>query len=400
MGLYSEYLERRFNFEQLAAERKVQLTRISQMRQRPILVYAANLQRSQQPIGINFTDLLPIQDQLANCSGEAIDLLIETGGGSGETVEDIVKLVRGRFGSLGVIVPGVAKSAGTILAMAADEILMEASSALGPIDAQINHQGKVFSAHALLEGMNKIKAEVVTTGALNRAYIPILQNLTPGDLQHAENAYDFARELVTDWLVQYKFKDWTTHSSTGDPVTADERVQRAREIAERLRDHGIWKTHGRSIKIDDLRKMRLKITDYSESPELADAIRRYYTLLQITFDTNVFKLFETPTSQIMRVEKVEQIELAGALPPAKGRPGGLRMPPGAAGAIIGVPCPTCKTELRLGAKFDKNAPKPPAGVLPFPADNKVNCPACGNVVDVSGPRRVLEGQMGRPVVTD
>ncbi|MBA2353074.1 MAG: hypothetical protein H0V80_00250 [Acidobacteria bacterium] len=92
MGLYSEYLERRFSFEQLAAERKAQLTRISALRGRAILVYAANLQKSQQPVGINFTDLLPIQDQLANCDGEAIDLLIETGGGSGETVEDIVKL--------------------------------------------------------------------------------------------------------------------------------------------------------------------------------------------------------------------------------------------------------------------------------------------------------------------
>ena len=212
---------------------------------------------------------MPFQDQISNLSGTRIDIILETPGGSGEIVEDIVKLLRSKYESIGVIVPGVAKSAGTIFAMGGDEILMEPASALGPIDAQIVYQGKVFSAHALLEGMKKIKDEVTQTGTLNKAYIPILQNISPGELQHAENAYDFARDLVMDWLVKYKFKNWMTHSSTGAPVTDDERKARAREIAERLRDHGKWKTHGRSVKIDDLRAMKLLVNDYSQDPGFA-----------------------------------------------------------------------------------------------------------------------------------
>ena len=86
---------------------------------------------------------------------------------------------------------------------------------LGPIDAQIFYQGKRFSADALLEGMEKIKKEVVDTGTLNRAYIPILQGISPGELQNAENALSFAKILVTQWLAQYKFRTWTTHSSNG-----------------------------------------------------------------------------------------------------------------------------------------------------------------------------------------
>jgi ClpP class serine protease len=126
--------------------------------------------------------------------------------------------------------------------MAADEILMEAASALGPIDAQIVWQGKVFSAQALLEGMEKIKEDVVRTGSLNRAYVPILQNISPGELQGAQNAYDFARDLVRDWLVRYKFKDWTVHEGSGQVVTPEQRADRARSIADALRDHGKWKT--------------------------------------------------------------------------------------------------------------------------------------------------------------
>lgn len=46
--------------------------------------------------------------------------------------------------------------------------------------------------------------------------------------------------------------------------------------------------------------MRLRITDYGQQAELANAIRRYYTLLQMTFATNIYKVFETPTSQVDR----------------------------------------------------------------------------------------------------
>jgi ClpP class serine protease len=47
------------------------------------------------------------------------------------------------------------------MVMAADEILMDAASALGPIDAQIFWQGKVFSADALLEGFEKMGLQEV-----------------------------------------------------------------------------------------------------------------------------------------------------------------------------------------------------------------------------------------------
>jgi hypothetical protein len=396
MGIYSEYLDRHFTIEQLSAERKRQLKRIGEIRGRDVLVFAANLQKSQQPIAINYTDLLPFQDQLSNLSGRAIDVILETPGGSGETVEDIVKLLRSKYESLGVIVPGVAKSAGTLFAMAADEILMETASALGPIDAQITSQGKVFSAHALLEGLNKIKEEVTETGTLNKAYIPILQNLSPGELQHAQNAYDFAHDLVQDWLVRYKFKDWTTHLSTGLPVTVAERIARAHDIAEQLRNHGKWKTHGRSIKIDDLRAMRLLVTDYAETPSLCDAIRRYYTLLQMTFASNVFKIFETPQSQIVRMEAIQQVVVpgsAGPLPPLGGQPQNLLA------VEITVGCGKCGNQMRVHVPFAKGLPVPP-GTLRFPTDSKIKCSSCGTEHDLNQARQQLEAQTKKAIVTD
>jgi len=81
MGIYSEYLDRRFNANELAAERKRQLKRISEIRGRDVLAFAANLTNSRQPIAINYSDLLPFQDQLSNLSGSKIDVILETPGG-------------------------------------------------------------------------------------------------------------------------------------------------------------------------------------------------------------------------------------------------------------------------------------------------------------------------------
>ena len=287
-----------------------------------------------------------------------------------------------KYEEVTVIVPGWAKSAGTIIAMAGDEILMEPASALGPIDAQMSWQGKVFSADALIEGMEKIKREVERTGTLNRAYIPMLQALSPGELQSAENALNFAQKLVADWLAQYKFKNWNRHSSTGRKVTAAERKNRAEEIAKELCDHKRWLTHGRSIKIADLEAMRLRITDYSKQSELAEAIRRYHTLLQMTFDlTNIYKLFETPDSQIMRF----------VTPTVS--------PPQEADAVMfDLPCPKCRTVFKMQGNLKKSPLQP--GHHKFPSDNRFKCPACGADIDLADARRQIEVQSKKPLIDE
>ena len=384
MGIYSEYLDQQLGFPELTNERKRQLERISQIRGRDVLVFAADLNKAQAAIAIHYADLLPISDQLANLKGNALDLILETPGGSGEVAEDIVRLLRGKYEEVSVIVPGCAKSAGTLIAMAADEILMEPVSALGPIDAQITWQGKSFSADALIQGMEKIKREVQVEGLLNKAYIPILQGISPGELQHAENALDFSKILVTNWLAKYKFRTWATHSTTQNTVTEEDRKQRAEEIATKLCDHSRWLTHARSIKIDDLEDMKLRITNYSTAGDLADAIRRYYTLLQMTFSGNMYKVFETPKSQIYRFQ-------------APVVPAPAQQPAPAEAAIIDAKCLKCGTTSRVQANLGKKQPLQ-EGSVPFPADNKFHCPNCGTETDLSDVRRQLEAQSKKKVV--
>ncbi len=383
MGVYSEYLDRPLSFPQLLDERKIQLKRISEFRGRDILVYASDLTNSKASISIDYSDLLPIKDQLANLQGKSLDLILETPGGSGEVAEDIVKLLRHKYDEIAVIIPGWCKSAGTLISMAADEILMDHSSSVGPIDAQLFWQGKIFSADALIEGMKKIKEEVEGTGRLNKAYVPILQGISPGELQSAQNALNFAKELVTQWLAKFKFRNWNTHRSTGKPVTEEERTKRAKEIADELCKHGHWLTHGRSIKMEDLEAMRLQITDYSENEKLADAIQRYHTLLQMTFSTGIYKVFETPTSQIYRA--LQQIQ-QGPLPLKNNDV-----------AMVEITCKKCGKKTRVQANLEKAFPLQ-EGCVAFPADNKLYCQQCHEAIDLNEIRRQIEQQTKKKVI--
>jgi len=157
MGVYSEYINKRLTFDQISTERKNQLKKISSLRGRDILVYASDFNKGNAPISIIPADFLPFKDQLSYVKTKEVDIILETPGGIAETVEDMVDMIRSRHERLGIIIPGMAKSAGTIFSMAGDEILMSDTSALGPIDAQVVSNGKRFSADAFIDGLEKIK---------------------------------------------------------------------------------------------------------------------------------------------------------------------------------------------------------------------------------------------------
>lgn len=388
MGIYSEYLALNLDFNALTKERKSLLSKISNLRgNRDILVYASDLNKNQAPISIDYSDIMPFQDQLANMKGNAIDIILETPGGFAEVVEDLVKLVRSRYEHVGIIVPGYSKSAGTIFAMAGDEILMGTTSALGPIDAQIIANGKRFSAEAFLDGLRKIKDEVQEKG-LNLAYVPMLQNISPGEIQHCENAQYFSQKLVSEWLAKYKFKKWLTHSSNGLKVTAEDKVKRANEIGAKLCSHSAWLTHGRSIKIEDFINMKLEILDYSKDAKLNDVIIRYYTLLRMTFDqTGIYKIFETPDSQVMRF-------ISPQIPPPKQESPSKT----AKSAKFNFVCPKCNTNFVIQANLESNVPIE-KDAQPYPVEtNMFNCPKCSTQSNLVPARLQIEAQSNRKIV--
>ncbi len=387
-GLLHEYFTRNLTAKQIQKERRAQLARIGALRKSAVLTYAARLTAMpvQAPTQILYDDLLPFKDMLANCDGDRIAIILETNGGVGEIGREMVEILHERFKHVTFIVPGTAKSTGTIMVLGADEIMMGTSSSLGPIDAQIAQDGKQYSADALIEGLDRIKEEVVNSGKLNAAYIPILQKLSPGELEHARNALQFARETVREWLVKYKFREWEHHSSTGLPVTLDDKRNRADEIAAALCSQARWRTHGRSIRIADLRALRLKITNYDDDPELADAVNRYYVLLRMMFETgNIYKIVETPAATLAMRFNVEatQIEQAGIQATQQAR------------SVVGdVPCPHCGTAIKIQIDFEPGVPRTPSAIR-YPAGGQLPCPSCGDTVNLKPALAEVEASVGK-----
>ena len=78
--------------------------------------------------------------------GPDLDLIVHSPGGSSEAAEQIVRYLRSRYSYIRVIVPLQAMSAGTMIACAADEIVMGRESALGPVDPQFQLPGGTYAS--------------------------------------------------------------------------------------------------------------------------------------------------------------------------------------------------------------------------------------------------------------
>ena len=110
----------------------------------------------------------------------------------------------------------------------------------------------------------------------------LLNNLDAGELYQFEQALLLSQDLLTDWLSKYKFRDWDTHSSTGNPVTIAEKRGRAEEIAKVLGNYERWRSHGRPILRDTLVSdpIRLKIGRIEDNPRLSSELERYVRSLE------------------------------------------------------------------------------------------------------------------------
>jgi ATP-dependent protease ClpP protease subunit len=111
--------------------------------QRKLVVYNALFAH---PAGIIMNeDAEIIENILRSCNQggfNGLDLMVHSPGGMPDAAGDIIRVCRTYFKSFRVIIPNMAMSAATVLAMGSDEILMSPTSKLGPIDPQMVFQTK------------------------------------------------------------------------------------------------------------------------------------------------------------------------------------------------------------------------------------------------------------------
>ncbi len=207
-------------------------------------------------------------------------VVLDTPGGVVEVVERIVRVLREHYTEVMFIIPDKAMSAGTVLAMSGDAILMDYHSCLGPIDPQLVRDGRLVPALSYLAQYESL-IEKSKHGSLSTAELVLLQKLDLAELHQFELARKLSVELLKLWLTNYKFKDWSTTETRKLCVTMAMKEERASDIALKLSDQTRWLTHGRGIDIRTLREeLRLKIDDFGDNPELKKAVWDYFWFLR------------------------------------------------------------------------------------------------------------------------
>jgi membrane-bound ClpP family serine protease len=225
----------------------------------------------------------PFRDFIEDLKSDVIQhdnlcIIINTPGGSAETVEKLVKITRHHYQEVYFIVPDAAYSAGTIFCMSGDKIYMDYSSSLGPIDPQVFNGKNWVPALGYLDKVEEMISKS-SAGQLTQAELIMLREQDLAMLRRHEQARDLTIALLKEWLVRYKFKNWNTHKD-GTTVSAQQKIDRATEIARDLGDNKLWHSHRRSIGVSALTNiLKLKIEDYSTDVVLKPLIREYNDLI-------------------------------------------------------------------------------------------------------------------------
>jgi ClpP class serine protease len=157
-----------------------------------------------------------------------IDLILHTPGGLVLASDQIAYALKRHSGRVTVIVPHYAMSGGTLVALAADEILMDPDAVLGPVDPQLGNLPRGFwpavSILAALEVDNQNRDD---------------QTLILGDM--ARKAIDQVHDTVHELLLEAHGADDAERLAT-------------------LLSHGRW-THDFPIRFDYAAEIGLPVSD-------------------------------------------------------------------------------------------------------------------------------------------
>ena len=105
------------------------------------------------------TSVMLTQNELRGKNFAELDVILDTPGGHIESAYKIVKLLRKHAKRINIVVPNYAKSAGTLISLAGEALVLSTTSELGPLDVQIPEQqeGDVDTFKSALNGYKSLE---------------------------------------------------------------------------------------------------------------------------------------------------------------------------------------------------------------------------------------------------
>lgn len=212
-----------------------------------------------------------------------LDLILHTPGGDVAATESLVDYLRSMFGTdIRVIVPHLAMSAGTMIALAADSIVMGKHSSLGPIDPQIMG----VPAHGIVEEFERARTEIGANPAAIPIWQPIIAKYTPTLVGQAQKAIAWSQQIVREWLETGMFRTQT------DPT---KRIAAIDKVLSSLNADTV-PTHAMHVSLKQAKDMGLNVTALEADQQLQELVLTvHHACVQTLTDTPAFKLIENHT---------------------------------------------------------------------------------------------------------
>ena len=396
-SIISEYISKNMSILDLKKELSRLRLEYNKQTGHNLFIYAADFNKARQGIDVSLMqdDFYMIQDILRESDKNQIDIYLETPGGSGEAAEEIARFLHSKFNEVNFLIAGEAKSAGTILVMCADNIYMCSTGSLGPIDAQVKIGRSVVSAYDYKTWVEERRTEAKNNGKLNPFDAILVSQISPGELYGVENSLQFAKDLVKTWLTKYKFKNWSVTETRHLQVTQEMKEKRASDISDKLCNHMDWHTHGRSLKIEDL-KEELQIEDIDKNQVLANIVYRIKTVIRLIFDTSTdFKLYFWEDCELAKSANIANTPFNTPTPANTSKNVEV--------VEFGVPCPKChkqhkiKGYVNLSSEEIRNFKLPTS---PLVKDGDIlicDTPGCGFTVNLKPIKNMFENQFKKKV---
>ena len=212
---------------------------------------------------------------------KGLTLILHTPGGVTNAAESLVAYLRSKFNDIEVIVPTLAMSAGTMIALACDRVLMGRQSQLGPIDPQMSMpDGRTVSAQAVVEQFKRAQSEVLADQGNAHVWASILPSLGPALLQEAQNALDYSEDMVAKWLAAWMFSDKPNSDALG------------RAVAHHFNDASTHKSHGRRIGREEAASQGVVVEELESSQDLQEAVLTLYHVMTLVFE-------QTPAAKLV-----------------------------------------------------------------------------------------------------
>jgi membrane-bound ClpP family serine protease len=210
---------------------------------------------------------------------KGLDLILHTPGGDMAATESLIEYINQMFkNEVRAIIPQIAMSGGTIMALACKEIVMGKGSSIGPIDPQFGG----MAATGLLAEFDRIRDEIKKDPSSALLWEPMLRQIRPGFITECENAIDWGKQMAKRFLTSNML------------VGKDDKETVAAQIVEKLTEKKNTKTHGRHIGFDEAKGiMGDGVRALEDDQALQDAVLTVHHATTITLDgTGCYKIIE------------------------------------------------------------------------------------------------------------